>query len=105
MNEKLRVHLRDAFPNGFGVQVYVSDHTFPDRPSFASAIEMREGDRNELQRPVMTLDREACQIMLDDLYRAGFRPSAHVGDEPSSVKAHLGDMRRLVSHLLEVELP
>lgn len=46
---------------------------------------------------LVSLDQMACQILMDDLYAAGFRPTEAQGgnDQVQALKDHLADMRDL----------
>ena len=48
-------------------------------------------------KPTLTLSRESAQLLMDDLYRIGIRPSdvGSVG-QISAMQNHLNDMRQLI---------
>ena len=48
-------------------------------------------------RPTFTLSEQAAQILMDELWSAGVRPSDYGAEgQIEAMKAHLEDMRRLV---------
>lgn len=57
--------------------------------------------------PVTThIDDAAAQVLMDDLWASGFRPTEGTGSAGSlqATQAHLKDMRKLVAKALKVEL-
>jgi len=67
---------------------------------FAKAVEWEtvEEGGEFTQGPMLQLPREDVQVLFDELWRGGFRPS-HVESAESALgatKYHLEDMRRLV---------
>lgn len=75
--------------------------------SYCCDLTMRTTDTAQphAATPVRLCDTEAQQLM-DDLYRAGVRPSEGQGSagQLSATQAHLADMRKIASHKLKVEL-
>jgi hypothetical protein len=61
-------------------------------------IEMEQRKQGEIITPAFTLDPQASQRLMDDLWRCGYRPSEGEGSagQLASVKYHLEDMRKLV---------
>ena len=61
----------------------------------------------ESHPPALEMRAEAAQTLMDELYRAGFRPSAGEisGDERAALKAHLADMRILTAHVTKAPRP
>ncbi|MCG8381829.1 MAG: hypothetical protein MJA28_06375 [Gammaproteobacteria bacterium] len=55
-------------------------------------------DPGEHVEPVMTVDHDTVQHMMDELWGLGFRPSAGVSStgQIEAMQAHLDDMRKLV---------
>jgi hypothetical protein len=51
-----------------------------------------------INKPAMSLDREAAQQLMDELWKCGMRPSEGTGSAGSlaATERHLEDMRRLV---------
>ena len=52
----------------------------------------------DIIEPIMTLDKKEAQILIDDLWQCGLRPSDGCGSvgELRATEKHLEDMRRLV---------
>jgi hypothetical protein len=68
---------------------------------------MKEVTPGELiPHPSLVLDREDAQVLMDDLFRAGVRPTEGEGSAGSfsAQHRHLEDMRTLVSKALKIEL-
>jgi hypothetical protein len=57
--------------------------------------------------PAMVLDIEEGQQLMDELWRAGLRPTEGTGSAGSlaATERHLSDMRTIVASKLNVELP
>lgn len=56
--------------------------------------------------PLFTLDKQAAQILMDDLWNAGIRPTEGSGSAGSlaATQVHLGDMRKIVAAKLGIVL-
>lgn len=71
-------------------------------------VSIKSFDQNELTDsiPMMSIDIEDAQRLVDALWDAGLRPSEGTGSAGSLAKteAHLSDMRALVSHTIGVKL-
>jgi hypothetical protein len=54
--------------------------------------------------PFMSLHTEEAQTLMDELWRAGIRPSKKAGPETeaAALERHLADMRKLAFHALKV---
>lgn len=52
------------------------------------------------------LDRDACQVLMDDLWTCGIRPTEGQGSagQLAAVQKHLEDMRRLAFHPIGIKL-
>jgi len=62
----------------------------------AKTLEFTEAPRHARCEPTVELDFQAAQVLMDDLYHAGIRPSE--GDSPGELKAtkqHLQDMKAI----------
>lgn len=57
-------------------------------------------------RPSVTIDRTDAQVLMDDLWNAGLRPTEGTGSAGSlrATEKHLQDMRTIVSKKLDVSL-
>lgn len=60
-------------------------------------------DGEMLDAQPISLTRESAALLMDDLWRAGIRPTEYVNQD--STVRHLEDMRSLVGMLLEHEMP
>lgn len=72
----------------------------PRGNNYACAETLIMVDRQEgiMVTPAFTLEPKAVQMLMDDLWRCGYRPSEGEGSagQLASVKYHLEDMRKLV---------
>lgn len=68
------------------------------RKSFAIDFTLRELDPGVEPRNIFSLDYEHAQTLIDDLWRAGLRPTEGTGSAGAmaAVQEHLKDLRRLV---------
>ena len=83
---------------GFGYNVRLIDK---DNRAYATGVTMQtvtEETFGQVIPPLVTLDKLEVQAVMDELWKAGIRPSNGAGDATAfeSVKYHLEDMRRLV---------
>lgn len=75
--------------------------------SVATNLQMRDLAECEDAAPSLSIREEEAQFLIDELYRAGFRPS----DQPNTASAltatnhHLRDMRAIVAKTTGVVLP
>jgi hypothetical protein len=60
----------------------------------------------ECIEPICCLSKQAAQSLMDDLWKAGLRPTEGEGSAGSlaATQAHLGDMRKIVAVKLGVTL-
>ena len=95
-----RVRLHMSFPDPQRVDgvVVVQPAIFKTMDAHDVGLENHE--------PMLEMRVEAAQTLMDELYRAGFRPSAGEisGDERAALKAHLADMRILTAHVTKAPL-
>ena len=82
-----------------GISIFVDDesenHLYTARPIvFEEITELFKGDSG----PMLTLPQEKAQILMDDLWEAGIRPSEGSGSAGAFAAQgkHLEDMRQLV---------
>lgn len=68
------------------------------RVSFGSEViftPLNDGER--IDHPTFKMGRDEARILMDELWRAGIRPTEHGGEgELAAMRNHLADMRRLV---------
>ena len=88
--------------SAFGYDVYGYTHDGHQTVGMVQPLVVEDHERGMPIKPIGTVDEGACQHLMDDLWAAGFRPT----NEPSGegIKAHLKDMRTLVSKFAEVDL-
>lgn len=69
-------------------------------------VEMRDRNACVAASPMMVVEREALQSLMDELWNVGIRP-ADIGTAGhlAATQAHLADFRSIVSKTLEVALP
>ena len=103
---KLHAHRE---PWAGGISFLLVDRRFPDRKSYASDITFHTPDPNSATeiRPTFTLDYDAAQFLMDELWNCGLRPSEGTGSAGAlaAVEKHLAAemeiRRQLLSKVLE----
>ncbi len=83
----------------------IVDHKFAGKMAVAEPATMVERSAGMVVPAFASVPRQSAQVLMDDLWRAGLRPTE--GDSPgelSATRGHLKDMRTLVSKTLEVSL-
>lgn len=63
-------------------------------------------DEGRARPPLLQLTDDDCQQLMDELWRAGMRPTEGKGSAGAlaAVEKHLGDMRAIVAEKLKVKL-
>jgi hypothetical protein len=92
-------------PYQTGVSLFGSTHK-RDSVLRAKPLAMETVEEGLLFDPFAKLSNTATQLLIDELWRCGYRPSIDQ-DKNNSLAAtekHLNDMRKIVSHKLKVEL-
>lgn len=85
----VRVQQRD-YNNGLSMAIIEQDGSGA-RTGYASSIEMKASSDHEFVEGAVILSHKAAQVLMDDLYACGVRPTdAKVGD------AHLSDVRQIM---------
>lgn len=71
--------------------------------SCAEYITFRASDETVTTEPLFSLSYEAAQVLMDDLWNAGLRPTEGTGSAGAlaATQLHLDDMRKLSLRLLE----
>lgn len=66
--------------------------------SVAQPVVMKAADEAQLHAPFMRLDFTAAQLLMDELWHCGLRPTEGSGSAGSlaATERHLQDMRKLV---------
>ncbi len=91
------------------VQIAILDdsHSTSEFLRVAQPVIMHDRNINEEPSPAFELEDEAAQLLLDELWRAGFRPTEGV-DNAGQLKAtqnHLGDMKKIAFDMLGIVGP
>ncbi len=73
----------------------------------ARDITFEKASPGQYVEPVFRLSEEQAQVLIDDLYAAGVRPTAASGSAGAmgKIEAHLRDMRRIAFGKLKIEEP
>jgi len=97
--------LRDSVFLGIGIHILEETETF--RRARAVNVQMETLSDDELRqpiKPIMILSEESAQILMDDLWRAGLRPT--VGTSPSgqinALENHVDSLQSIVSNLFKL---
>ena len=55
--------------------------------------------------PIFTLKTDECQLLMDELWNVGFRPSEGSGSAGAlaATQRHLDDMKRVAFHALKIK--
>jgi len=72
-----------------------------------SAIEFREVEDGVIIPPTLDISPEAAQLLMDELWNCGIRPSEGTGSAGAlkATQNHLEDMRQLAYHLMKMPAP
>ena len=72
---------------------------------FVENLEIRTVDEGHIYRPTFRIDKKSAQVLMDDLWKCGLRPTDGKGSagQLTATERHLDDMRRLVGTAYEVE--
>jgi len=64
----------------------------------AQPIQLKEVNEGDSQRPFLGISTHEAQVLMDDLWDCGIRPSEGSGSAGSlkATQNHLGDMRKIV---------
>jgi hypothetical protein len=97
MSEKLWIRAQKT-PNDFGTDLYIFSNNEYNKRSIVKDITFEKVDESTAVRKSLSMDDDALQVFMDDLWRCGIRPSKEViGDsDKTDIKNHLEDMRKLV---------
>lgn len=71
--------------------------------AIAEPLIMRTLDKSEIIQPTLSLRIDEAQIMIDELWRVGLRPSEGTGSAGSlaATERHLKDMQTITMKILE----
>lgn len=81
-----------------GVSIHMGEKFDGGAFSVAQPVVMQQKKPGELSPPFMSLDMESAQLLIDELWNCGLRPTEGTGSAGSlaATERHLEDMRRLV---------
>lgn len=98
------------------MEIRASSQVFDGRIHLSGITERRDGKIHAVKNllaealvegsaiyPFCSLSPEEAQILIDTLWDCGVRPTAGAGSAGAmlATQAHLGDMRKLVNHLMD----
>lgn len=89
-----------------GIEVAVFDKHPTGRVMFAERLTLRELTEGEmLPEPTIRLRNDEAQMLIDELWRCGLRPSEGSGSAGSlaATERHLKDMQRIALGLLKAQ--
>ena len=103
MIEKLEIRAENQ-PWRKGVSLMVFDGDAIGEPIIMKTL--TENEKHEYREPTLTISNHSAQLLMDDLWKCGLRPSEGTGSAGSlrATEKHLEDMRTIVSKTLEVNL-
>ena len=83
------------------IALYVIDE---ERQSIAQPVTMEPMDDAIPHQPTVSMRPENAQVLMDDLWRAGLRPTDGAGTAGSmrAVENHLKDMRKIAFNKLKI---
>ena len=89
-----------------GVEFLIRDNSSDGTIAIVAEMKMTAVEPNMAQPPTGRISRQAAQVLMDDLWAAGLRPSEGSGSAGSlrATERHLEDMRRIVATKLNVPL-
>ena len=92
--EELQIRVQSE-PWSFGVGVLIRKGSAVVRPEDCV---FTSGEPDIIIDPTLHIDSNAAQLLMDDLWNAGYRPSEGTGSAGSlkATERHLEDMRKLV---------
>jgi hypothetical protein len=96
---RIKVYARNV-PWEDSIHLLITETDFEGkRTHLAKSIEMAPIELHAPTTPTCSLSRESSQLLMDQLWECGLRPSEGTGSAGAmaAVEKHLGDMRKLVS--------
>ena len=93
-----------ALPWHGGVEL-VAYQRFQDGEKKVATVQWETLSENELMRPTLTMRMEQAQILMDDLWHAGVRPTEGAGSAGAmrAAEHHIADLRRVAFKALGIE--
>lgn len=100
------MEIRAQYSNWYdGLEIAIFERLGDCRVSVAEPITMTVKD-DPLQKikPVVTLERKEAQLLFNDLWQSGFRPTDGTGSagQLQATENHLEDMKTIVFHALKI---
>ena len=105
MNERIDSFV-DRDPIRKGLSVYFSVKLSGDRVALAQPVQFEVVPEHTVAtKPTLIIRQEDAQILMDELWRAGLRPTEGTGSAGAlaATEGHLKDMQNLAYHLLNVK--
>ena len=97
-NEKLKARAASG-PWWHGIDIL-----FRHGNAVGEPLTMKEGEPGEMVEPTVRLEREQAQVLMDDLWACGIRPTEGMGSAGSlrATEKHLKDMRTIAFSALKI---
>lgn len=101
---KLRARLQPMSFGGDDIELFAFQ-TGQGGHYAAGKLEMKQRNRGELIPSFLTINKSEAQILMDDLWSAGLRPSegSSSAGAMKAVQNHLEDMKKILFHKLEIK--
>lgn len=82
-------------PFNNAIDIYITQES---NKMIAQPVEFKENPVGEVSQPTVSIEMEEAQVLMDELWRCGIRPSEGTGSAGAlkAVENHLEDMRTLV---------
>ena len=89
-----------------GVSLYLRKKIEGVSVSVAQPLELKEHERNMPIDPFLILQIQEAQLLMDELWQCGLRPSEGTGSAGSlrATEKHLSDMRLIVMNQLDIKI-
>lgn len=111
IGEELNFHIQYAPHRGtYAVDLVVRNRHLDTPTAYATAITMQAISMHEAPpdaEPLLRLEQHEAQNLMDELWRAGIRPTNGAGStgQLAATERHLDDMRKLTTRLLNAVAP
>lgn len=86
-----------------GISIYLRQRTVGHGDSVAAPVTMMRREPGAIVEPMLRLEIQAAQQLMDELWQCGLRPTEGTGSAGSlkATENHLADMKRIAFTLLE----